>query len=98
MKLLATKPVELYRGRHICEVCTEPKDLIKTYIPNRGNGKLVDPESQWAKWADRRWSNGEIRVASDGVTYAAPILIVHYIEEHGYLPPTQFLEAIDKAG
>lgn len=98
VKLLAAKPVELYRGRHICEVCTEPKDLIKTYIPNRGNGKLIDPESRWAKWADQRWNNGEIRVALGGIIFAAPILIVHYIEEHGYLPPTQFLEAIDKAG
>src|ERR1700730_13375838 len=78
MKLLAAKPVELYRGRHICEVCTEPKDLIKTYIPNRGNGKLVDPESQWAKWAAQRSSNGEIRVASDGIIYAATRLIGHY--------------------
>lgn len=42
--------------------------------------------------------NGEIRVGSDGITYAAPVLIVHYIKDHGYLPPAQFLEAIDKAG
>jgi hypothetical protein len=98
MKLLATEPVELYRGTHTCEVCTQPKDLIKTYITDRGNRKLVDPESHWAKWTAERSSNGEIRVASDGITYAAPVLIVHYIEEHGYLPPARFLEAIDKAG
>jgi hypothetical protein len=42
--------------------------------------------------------NGEIRVGSDGITYAAPVLIVHYIKDHGYLLPAQFLEAIDKAG
>ena len=87
IKLLAAKPVELYRGRHLCEVCSQPKDLVRTF----------DPECQWMKWADSRRSNGEIRVASDGITYAAPVLIVHYIEEHGYLPPAQFLEAIDKA-
>jgi hypothetical protein len=95
MKLLATKPVELYRGKHICEVCSQPKDLIETYFPEKGK---VDAKSQWVKWTAQRSSNGEIRVASDGIIYAAPVLIVHYIEEHGYLPPTQFLEAIDKAG
>jgi hypothetical protein len=96
IKLFATKPVELYRGKHICEVCAQPKDLIMTFIPNRH--KLIDPECQWAKWTAPRSSNGEIRVVSDGITYAAPVLIVHYIEEHGYLPPAQFIEAIDKAG
>jgi hypothetical protein len=98
MKLLATKPVELYRGRHICEVCIRPEGLVETYIPNRGKLKLVDPESEWGKWRAQRSSNGEIRVTSEGIIYAAPVLIVHYIEEHGYLPPAQFLEAIDKAG
>jgi hypothetical protein len=27
--------------------------------------------------------------------FAAPVLIVHYIEEHGYLPPADFLKAIE---
>jgi hypothetical protein len=36
-------------------------------------------------------------VAFGGVTFAAPVLIVHYIEEHCYLPPTQFLQAIEQA-
>ncbi len=47
-------------------------------------------------WAEQRRSNGEIRVTDEGVTFAAPVLIVHYIEEHGYLPPAQFLDAIEK--
>jgi len=42
-------------------------------------------------------SNGEIRVYREGVTFAAPLLIVHYIEDHGYLPPAQFLKAIEEA-
>jgi hypothetical protein len=98
MKLLATKPVELYFGMHTCEVCIRPEDVINALTPNTST---LDSESRWAiwaKWADQRSSNGEIRVASRGITYAAPVLIVHYIEEHGYLPPAQFLEAINKAG
>jgi hypothetical protein len=29
------------------------------------------------------------------ITYAAPVLIVHYIEAHGYLPPTEFMKALE---
>jgi hypothetical protein len=93
MKLLAEKPVELYRGRHVCELCIEPPDPKKTALPNR---VVVDPNSSWAKWLALPSSNGEMRVALGGVTFAAPVLIVHYIEEHGYLPPAQSLKAIEE--
>jgi hypothetical protein len=98
MKLLAKKRVELYRGTHTCEVCVQPEDVINARTPNKGTLDSKSRWAIWAKWADQRSSNGEIRVAFDGITYAATVLIVHYIEEHGYLPPAQFLEAIDKAG
>jgi hypothetical protein len=92
MKCLASKPVELYRGKHPCELCIEPPALIKTYLPNR----MVDPKCSWAQWIAARSSNGEIRVSRGGSTFAAPILIVHYIEAHRYLPPDQFLKAIEE--
>ena len=95
IKLLATKPVELYRGRHICELCTEPADIVKSFVPDRG--KLIDPGCSWMRWAEQRWGNGEIRVSGEGVIFAAPVLVVHYIEEHSYLPPAQFLKAVDQA-
>jgi hypothetical protein len=39
--------------------------------------------------------NGEIRVrALDGKIYVAPVLILHYIGRHQYLPPGVFLEAV----
>ncbi len=39
---------------------------------------------------------GEIRVAdkSNGIMYAAPDLIIHYILNHGYLPPEEFINAV----
>jgi hypothetical protein len=38
--------------------------------------------------------NGEIRItASNGITYVAPILILHYVVAHGYLPPQEFVDA-----
>src|ERR1700683_3987629 len=38
--------------------------------------------------------SSEIRVtAQDGKVYAAPILVIHYIEAHAYLPPREFVKA-----
>ncbi|HXF13217.1 MAG TPA: hypothetical protein VN517_08680 [Terriglobales bacterium] len=45
-----------------------------------------------------RRGNGEIRVSGEsGIVYASPVLICHYIEEHEYLPPMQFLAAVRKS-
>ena len=38
--------------------------------------------------------NGEIRVLGDGVAYAAPSMICHYVAAHSYLPPAEFVEAV----
>jgi hypothetical protein len=41
-----------------------------------------------------RLGNGEIRVpGANGLVYAAPTLICHYIDEHEYGPPEDFLHA-----
>jgi hypothetical protein len=94
MKLLASKPVELYRGVHVCELCVEPPDLVKTILPNL---MVIDPNCSWARWVVQRSSNGEIRVSREGIIFAAPVLIVHYIEAHNYLPPAKFLKAVEAA-
>jgi hypothetical protein len=93
IKLLASKPVELYRGTHLCELCVAPPGLEKTFMPHHHG--LIDPNCAWARSADERSSNGEIRVRFGNVTFAAPVLVAHYIEEHGYLPPSAFLAAIE---
>jgi hypothetical protein len=42
--------------------------------------------------------DGEIRViGADGVTYAAPVLLLHYVVVHKYSPPQQFVEAVLRA-
>jgi hypothetical protein len=33
-----------------------------------------------------------------GMIYAAPMLIVHYVEEHGYRPPRELLNGLRAAG
>ncbi len=42
--------------------------------------------------------NGEIRItAASGTTYVAPVLILHYVVAHGYLPPQEFIEVATQA-
>jgi hypothetical protein len=36
-------------------------------------------------------------VPDDGVLFVAPEMIVHYIEQHGYRPPDEFIAAVFKS-
>ncbi|WP_249375347.1 hypothetical protein [Streptomyces sp. I05A-00742] len=37
----------------------------------------------------------ELRVVSaDGTWFIAPDLVLHYVTDHGYLPPDDFVEAV----
>ncbi|TJZ92429.1 DUF7919 family protein [Actinacidiphila oryziradicis] len=39
--------------------------------------------------------NGEVHVITpDGIIYCAPWLILHYIEDHGYVPPAEFVDGL----
>ncbi|MFE7580387.1 hypothetical protein ACFU5Y_02340 [Streptomyces gardneri] len=39
--------------------------------------------------------NGEfIYYARNGSTYCAPVMLIHYMESHGYCPPAEFIDAI----
>ncbi|MEU7511536.1 hypothetical protein AB0B13_05930 [Streptomyces sp. NPDC042898] len=39
--------------------------------------------------------NGEfVYYARNGSTYCAPVMLIHYVESHGYCPPTEFIDAI----
>jgi hypothetical protein len=59
----------------------------------------------WTEWGkshpmygdDAKWmsiGNGEIRVIGNNVIYAAPALIYHYVAEHHYQPPQEFINAV----
>jgi hypothetical protein len=88
LKRLIKTPVNLYRGYHYCEFCPEPRIALSPTGLRIFDGA---PESL---------GNGEIRVvAGDGTVLVAPVLIAHYIEAHGYLPPPQFTTAcLDHTG
>lgn len=90
LKRLCAHPVEMYRGVHVCELCIPPEEIGKS------PGDLMERHRIWWEWAKHRASNGEIRVSTAALTYAAPLMITHYIEEHGYCPPAEFLAAVEE--
>lgn len=79
---LADAQVNIMRGVHDCEFCAE-ESPIRMAAPNeRGYVAL---------------GMGEIRVTGDcGRLYAAPSLILHYIQAHDYRPPDDFIRAVEE--
>lgn len=80
---IAQTPVNLYRGKHACEFCPAPEFRL---TPNGLRLAHSQPGTT---------GNGEIRVEGlSGVIYVAPALIVHYVADHHYAPPQEFVEAV----
>ena len=76
---LSFASVNAYRGVHFCSFCS-----------------YEDPPIIECQGKRMRLGNAEIWVpGKDGIVYAAPNLICHYIRDHSYLPPTEFLLAVD---
>ncbi|MEU2080076.1 hypothetical protein [Streptomyces sp. NPDC013489] len=75
--------VNVMLGLHECDLCPTPlPDTHPWYMPRPGELRASV-------------GTGEIRVpGSPGIVFAAPSLIGHYVVDHGYLPPRQFIEAV----
>ena len=70
------------RGVHSCPFCSDPyRDIRMT--DESGKRILLGSAEIWIP------TNDETEVL------AAPDLIIHYIEEHRYLPPLKFLSAVE---
>nr|CAP47612.1 putative integron gene cassette protein [uncultured bacterium] len=83
LEQLALKPEHRCRGVHHCEFCPPP-------IYKRVEGKFASEVVR-----DCPNGNGEIWVeAADGAVFVAPVLVAHYIREHDYLSPAEFLDAV----
>jgi hypothetical protein len=81
LEVLVRAPVAMFRGFHFCEFCLPPRA--------QGGHKALIPGT---------YATGEIRVRGNrGIIYAAPALIFHYVAVHGYLPPREFVEAVESA-
>ncbi len=74
-------PVHIYRGFHNCQLCEKQEQGIPLIV---------------YKGETRKAGFYEIRVFdSEGNSYAAPSLIFHYITCHNYLPPQEFVDAVE---
>lgn len=86
LKLLAENRENITRGTHYCEFCEPP--IFSPRGENFVSTLIKDAPN----------GNGEIWIdGEEGIRYIAPILLMHYIEEHNYLPPKEFLAALRNA-
>ena len=69
------------RGFHICELCGD----------SMWNAPVAVGERQFVLGSAECWFPGE-----NGIVYAAPTLIPHYLREHCYRPPAVFDAAVRK--
>ena len=54
------------------------------------------PEIKWKRRKITLQGHGHYLVQLGQVVYMAPALLLHYILDHGYRPPDEFLEAVSK--
>ena len=68
------------RGFHLCELC---------------HGSPPDAALHWRGGEKILLGSAEIRVFGlNGVVYAAPNMIYHYVLTHRYCPPLEFIRAV----
>lgn len=73
------------RGWHACPLCPRSAGTDPVPYPL----VISDPRGDFPV------GHGEIRVLGpSGRRYAAPEMIIHYVEEHGYRPPQDFVDGV----
>jgi hypothetical protein len=84
---LSRNSVNRTRGWHYCNLCPKPTESFPEPITVRS------PDGDFPV------GFGEIRVTGrDGIRYAAPDMIAHYVTGHRYRPPDGFIEAVLDSG
>jgi hypothetical protein len=76
----------LTRGPHSCnlpECPVEPDRFGRRHPPPVRRGKQTAYQG-----------SSEIRVVGEAAIYAAPTMIYHYVVDHNYQPPDEFVEAV----
>lgn len=72
-------------GWHDCEICPGPEAWYS-------DGK-VGPVIRWRGRQIRLYGHGHYLLQHETIVYITPALILHYIIDHGYRPPQEFLDA-----
>ncbi|WP_143660363.1 hypothetical protein [Streptomyces sp. JHA26] len=74
----AREPINVQRGMHFCNLCPS------FHVARKNTTR-----------EDLFIGSGEILVAGcEGKMYVSPLMIIHYVEAHGYLPPEEFCIAV----
>lgn len=79
-RIVLQMPVNQMRGTHRCDFCKKDDILLTVETKSR----LLGSAEIWIPRTDGQ------------IIFAAPNLIFHYIAEHGYLPPSCFIESVNE--
>jgi hypothetical protein len=82
LRLSLNNAVNRTRGFHRCDLCLDAPRPVFMRVDDQ----------------DVALGSAEIRITGSRATYAAPTLISHYISEHSYLPPLDFIEGVAAQG
>ena len=74
------------KGFHNCERCQGDNE----WYP----GGKVSPIIRWRGQRLRIYGHGHFLIRFNEIVYLSPVLILHYILDHGYKPPNAFIEAV----
>jgi hypothetical protein len=94
LRTLSRTRIKRMRGFQICCFCSD----LRPFLELR---EWSDQDKAFYNccFEDGRFSSTEIRVVGPGGRiYASPVMLLHYIEAHGYLPPQEFIDAVMQAG
>jgi len=90
LHILSRARVKQMRGFEICPFCPELHSLL-----NKRQWSDEDRALYQSCFEDGRFSSAEIRVkGADGRIYASPVMILHHVQAHDYLPPEDFVKAV----
>ncbi|MCM1089239.1 MAG: hypothetical protein NC413_00180 [Muribaculum sp.] len=95
-------PVRIFRGSHICDLCegapiATHEDIVKAIKKGIWPSPWLKQDTNIIEYKGQKRRVGyyELRVwGKNGKVYAAPSLIVHYILQHDYQPPQEFIDAV----
>ena len=82
LRSICRHPLRMTRGRHPCYFCPAAHGAsILTWVRHEAGDYVV--------------GHAEIRVrGASGTRYAAPDLVIHYVEAHGYRPSDDFIAGV----
>lgn len=88
-----------YFGIHDCELCHKDKEKTKAlsrqeFIEKYGDGTKYEKPQKIIRTEDSKRHHNIFIHGKNDIVYAAPELLLHYVVDHGYVPPMEFQESV----